>query len=63
VNPAFILQNWGAAEPRLTIDGKSIARGPNFRYGFVPKLEGTDLIVWLAMESTEPARLVFTHAK
>jgi hypothetical protein len=63
VNPAFIFQNWGAAEPRLTIDGKSIARGPNFRYGFVPKLEGTDLIVWLAMESTEPARLLFTHAK
>jgi hypothetical protein len=63
MNPAFVLRNWGDAKPRLTIDGKSIARGPNFRYGFVPHLEGTDLIVWLAMESTKPARLEFDRAK
>jgi hypothetical protein len=63
VNPAFVFKNWGAAEPRLSIDGKSVGRGPIFRYGFVPQLQGTDLVVWLATESTIPTRLEFAQAK
>jgi Concanavalin A-like lectin/glucanases superfamily len=63
INPAFVLKNWGDAEPKLSIDGKPVARGSNFRYGFVPHLEGTDLVVWLAMESTKPTRVEFTTAK
>jgi hypothetical protein len=63
INPAFVIKNWGDAEPKLSIDGKPVVRGSNFRYGFVPHLEGTDLVVWLAMESTKPTRVEFTTAK
>jgi len=62
VNPAFVVQNWGDQEPTLRLDGKSVARGPSFRYGFVPHLEGSDLVVWLAMESTKPASLEIVAA-
>jgi hypothetical protein len=63
VNPAFVVKNWGDAQPKLSIDGKAVARGANFRYGFVSHLEGSDLVVWLAMESTKPTRVEFAAAK
>ena len=63
LNPAFVVQNWGDAEPKLSIDGKPVPRGANFRYGFVPHLEGSDLVVWLAMESSRPTTVEFAVAK
>jgi len=63
VNAAFVVKNWGDAEPQLKIDGKQVARGPRFRYGFVEHLEGTDLVVWLAIESTKPINFEFVAAK
>jgi hypothetical protein len=63
VNPAFVVKNWGDAVPKLSVDGKPVARGANFRYGFVPHLEGSDLVVWLAMESTKPTRVELAVAK
>jgi murein endopeptidase len=63
MNPAFVIRNWGDAEPKLTIDGKPVPRGAKFRYGFVSHLEGNDLIVWLAMESSTPTKVEFTAAR
>jgi Concanavalin A-like lectin/glucanases superfamily len=60
VNPAFVVKNWGEADPKLIVDGKPVAHGVRFRYGFVPHLEGTDLVVWLPMESTRPTRVELT---
>jgi len=57
LNPAFVIKNWGDAEPRLRIDGKVVSRGSDFRYGFVSHLEGTDLVVWLKMEASRPVGL------
>jgi hypothetical protein len=62
VNPAFVLKNWGEKQVKLRIDGKPVAPGAAFRYGFVPHLEGTDLVVWLATESTNPIKLEFSEA-
>ncbi|HXY11160.1 MAG TPA: hypothetical protein VEI52_25230 [Terriglobales bacterium] len=59
LNPAFVIKNWGESEPTLRIDGKPAQRGPSFRYGFVPTLEGNDLVVWLKLEATTPRRLEF----
>jgi len=56
-NPAFVIKNWGDAEPRLSVNGKSRLRGATFRYGFVPHLEGCDLVVWLVLESTAPTNI------
>jgi hypothetical protein len=51
LNPAFIVKNWGAANVTLTLDGKPISRGKDFRFGHRQTLEGTDLIVWIETES------------
>ncbi len=56
LNPAFVVKNWGAADVTLTLDGKAIAQGKDFRFGHRPTLEGTDLIVWLRTENTTTLR-------
>ena len=63
LNPAFVIQNWGDAAPSLLIEGKKIARGSGFRYGLVPTLDGTDLVVWLKLESSRRIRLELGAAK
>ncbi len=55
VNPAIVIKNWGDADAKLVVDGKAIPRGPNFRYGHITKLEGTDLVIWANLESTKAA--------
>jgi hypothetical protein len=52
VNPAFVITDWGDAGLELKIDGKSLMRGKNFRYGHRNTPEGKDLIVWLKLEAT-----------
>jgi hypothetical protein len=51
LNPAFVIENWGEAIPALAVDGKPVAWGSDARFGLVPSLEGTTLVVWLRMES------------
>ena len=46
-NPAFVVKNWGNRPAALSIDGKQIPRGKDFRFGHAKALEGTDLVVWL----------------
>jgi hypothetical protein len=53
VNPAFVITDWGDNDLDLKIDGKSLKRGKNFRYGPRQTPHGTDLIVWLKLESTK----------
>jgi hypothetical protein len=50
VNPAFIIKNWGSADPALQINRQPIERGKAFRYGHVQTLQGTDLIIWVELE-------------
>lgn len=63
MHPAFVIKNWGEAEPKLLVDGKPVARGSVFRYGFVPTLDGSDLVVWLHIQSEKLTRLEFRAGK
>ncbi|MHC4457552.1 MAG: hypothetical protein ACYS0I_10765, partial [Planctomycetota bacterium] len=56
LNPAFVIKNWGDADAELRIDNEEIKRGKNFRFGHRNTLEGTDLIVWIKTESTQPIK-------
>ena len=56
VNPALLIHNWGDVEPRLKINGKTPAAG-DLRFGPVHRLEGTDLVVWMRLDSTAPVRI------
>ena len=53
INPALVIKNWGSQELTLSINGKTVERSADFRYGFVNRMEGTDLVVWIKGESTE----------
>ena len=46
-NPAFVVKNWGKRPPKITMDGKEIAKGKDLRFGHNKTLEGTDLVVWM----------------
>ena len=62
LNPALVIKNWGDAEPRLRLDGNAVPRGPEFRYGYVSHLEGTDLVVWVKMKATRPLNVELVAA-
>ena len=62
VNPAFVVRNWGDADPLLKIDGTQIQRGKSFRFGHSRRLTGSDLIVWIELESTKPINLLLEPA-
>jgi hypothetical protein len=53
VNPAFIVKDWGKAPVTLEMNGRPVAQGPDFRVGY----EGTDLILWLRLKTSEPISL------
>ena len=57
VNPAFVIKNWGQAQPRLNINGKPVKPDKNFRIGHRHTLESSDLIVWLKIESTDKLKV------
>ncbi len=56
-NPALVIKNWGNSPASLTLDGKAVARGPAFRYGYRDSLDGTDLVVWIEKKSTNPVQI------
>jgi hypothetical protein len=58
LNPAFIIKNWGSQPATLSINGKSIPQGEDFRQGIRKGPLGEDLIVWVRLESQKPVNLV-----
>jgi hypothetical protein len=54
LNPCFVIKNWGNGIPNLAISGKEITHGDAFRYGFEQTIGGTDLVIWLELESKKP---------
>lgn len=61
-DPAVVIRNWGDAEARLKLDGKPVAWGKDARVGHVPRLEGTDLVVWLERQADKPTRVELSPA-
>jgi concanavalin A-like lectin/glucanase superfamily protein len=53
-NLALVLENWGDADAALVVNGNAIARGPQFRYAHRYGLHGTDLIMWVKLQSNRP---------
>jgi hypothetical protein len=62
-HPALVIKNWGDSQPRLKVDGKAVAWGPNYRFGRVFTLEGTNLIVWMNTEATKPVTVEISSGK
>jgi hypothetical protein len=54
LNPAFMVRNWGKQKAQLTIDGRKIPAGKNYRQGIVSRPDGEDLVIWLRLENDKP---------
>ena len=59
VDPSFVIKDWGEADAGLKINGQEIQRGKKFRCGHRREMQGTDLIVWLELESVKPIEMEF----
>jgi hypothetical protein len=62
-HPALVIKNWGDAQPRLKVDGKPVMWGPDYRFGRVYTLEGTNLIVWMNKEATKTVSVEIANGK
>jgi hypothetical protein len=57
VNPVFVVRNWGDGGAKSEIDGRTIRRGKSFRFGHRHRLDGSDLIIWLKVETAKPIKI------
>ena len=60
VNPAIVIKNWGDAAAQIKIDGKPVNWGKDFRRGYIKKLDGTDLMVWIPAIISKPVQIALT---
>ena len=58
-NPAFVIGGWSPAGLTLSLNGKKVQKGPDFRIGRRRTLEGEDAIVWLKAKSAKPVNIIF----
>jgi len=57
VNPAVVVKGWGDKRATVTLVGASTGTGCSPRLGYVHTVDGADLVIWLPIESTSPARV------
>ncbi len=60
VNLCLVVRNWGDRSVVVSVDGRFPHEG--VRIGHVGTLEGTDLLVWLAVRATTPLSVAITPA-
>ena len=62
-NLALVVAGWPETQVTLEINGRAVQRGKGFRYGFRHLADSTNLIVWVAHQSTEPVTLKLTRRR
>lgn len=60
-NIPLVVKNWGNAGVGLEIDGKRVKQGKNFRVGYRHLVDGSNLVVWIKLESTKPVSIKLTR--
>jgi hypothetical protein len=53
-NPALVVNNWDKDSLTLTLNGKEIQRGKDFRIGVHHSLEDSKVMIWIKTQATEP---------
>ena len=51
-----------AADAKLTLNGRQIQRGADFRYGHRKTTKGKDLTVWIKTETSRPIKVKIERA-
>ena len=57
VAPALIVKNWGEAMPKMAVEDKPVTWSSDFRFGLVSTIDGTDLVIWMNVQSTGTTRV------
>jgi hypothetical protein len=55
VNPAFVVDGWGHVGAALRLNGHALIEGKDFRMGYIDRLEGSSLVVWVHAQLTSAA--------
>ena len=61
-HPAFVIRNWGQSAASLRLNGRPISWGSMAKRGYEDTLDGTNLVIWLKMESDEPVNIEVNRA-
>jgi hypothetical protein len=56
-NLCLVLRGWNADSVTVALDGKTLTKRDGLRIGVLPKLEGTDLVVWIQKSEVRPVRI------
>lgn len=59
-NLPIVVANWGDSGAALKINDTPVDEGRDFRVGHRYRLDSTDLVVWIKLQSTEPVTLELT---
>ena len=57
INPAIVVENWGAEKISIELNGKTLQANKDYSVGYDTRLEGTDLILWLKIQSHKKSNL------
>lgn len=57
VNPAIIIKDWGREEAKVSVNGKHINSSSDLRQGIVSNPYGSDLILWLRINTEKKLRI------
>ena len=57
---AVLIQGWGENTFRLKVNGRPATSGPMLRTALRHHLEGTDLLIWIETETTQPLKVEVT---
>ncbi len=61
INPAFVIENWGANDVEISLNDKVLTKGKDVRYDHRHTLNSIDLIVWLKFEDEKKVSFSFTR--
>jgi hypothetical protein len=63
LNPAIIIKNWGSQLSTLSVNGKKMKHGEDFRQGIRKGPFGDDLILWIRLDRQTPVKMTLEHAQ
>jgi hypothetical protein len=63
VNAAFVVNGWGEDDAKLTLNGKKVEQSKDFRIGHRRRIDTSDLIIWVRIESDESIKFEIKPAK
>jgi len=60
-NIPLVVRSWGDNGAGLEVNGRKVEQGRNFRVGHRHLVDGSNLVVWIKLESTKPVSIRLTR--